>query len=326
LAVLLSSLVSAYGAAPEKITLKFVDQWKPDQYSTAKFLKVAEEIGKRSKGRLEIVRAGGSEVIPAPDQLNACGKGSIDIVFGWPVYYAGVVPEGQILGLPVTSWNFDNVLKLTNAVADDLDKIYQKKANVKLLFPAFTVGGVYSFTRAKLVTSVADMKGLRLRTPGGLDAVILEAMGAVPTRIASGEIYTAAERGIIDGASRPLQPVLDWKEYEIWKHFVTTPSSTQVMGSVWMGLNAFNKLPGDLQKFLVDVYKELAPDFITHFNNIEISAAKELANKGVKPVDLKPGEAEKWLSIPSKPSEEYFLKQSPQYGKLLIDKVRAAAK
>jgi TRAP-type C4-dicarboxylate transport system substrate-binding protein len=325
LAVMFVGLMPAFGAPPAKMTIRFVDQWKPEQFIISKFLLYADEISKRSNGRLEIVRAGGPEIIPAPDQLTACGRGAIDMVIGWPVYYAGVVPEGQILGLPVTRWNWDNIYHLGNAISDDLDKVYQKKSNIKLMMQLAGTG-IFNFTRNKPVTSVADMKGLRLRTSGGLDAIILQALGAAPTRVASAEIYTAAERGIIDGASRPLQPVLDWKENEVWRYVTTTPTSFQVTGCVWLGLNTWNKIPADLQKYLVDSFKKLEIESVKHYKNVEESAMRELMKRGVKPVDLKPDEEAKWLSLPSKPAEEYFLKQSPEYGQMLINVIRAAVK
>jgi hypothetical protein len=84
LAVWLLSWMPAYGvasstAAPgKKITLKFVDQWKQDHHVVGKSIELFNEIGKRSKERLEIIRVGGPEVIPAAEQLTYCGKGAVD--------------------------------------------------------------------------------------------------------------------------------------------------------------------------------------------------------------------------------------------------------
>lgn len=327
LAVLLLNSVLAYGAAPptQKITLKFVDQWKPDQFIVAKSIEFFKEIGKRSNGRLEIIRAGGPEVIPAAEQLTYCGKGAIDIILGPPSYYKGAIPEAQIMGLPVVPWNFDNALKLTHALIEDLDRIYQKKTNTKCLVLPFTFGGIYLFTRTKVVNSVDGMKGMKIRSPGGLESLLLEALGSAATRIASGEIYTAAERGIIDGATRPAQSVLDWREYEVWKYVLSTPLCFMTTGSILINVNTFNKLPSDLQKLMLDTGKGVEPDYVRYFQNLEMKAINQMEGKGMKLVDLTQGEKTKWQSSAVTVAEKYFLEQCPENGKLLLDKLKKAA-
>jgi TRAP-type transport system periplasmic protein len=326
LGILAFGLMPAYAQAPGKITLKFVDAYKADQYTVVKFLDFFNEIGKRSNGRLEIIRAGGPEVIPMQDQLTACGKGAIDIVLANPNYYAGVVPEGLILGLPAVFWDFSNALKYTNGVIDDLDKIYRKKTNVMIVPGSYSIGGIYILTKSKAVTSAADMKGMKIRTYGGYDAILLDAFGAAATRVAPAEIYTAAERGVIDGASRPAQSVIDWREYEVWKYFTKTPSSFMIAGLVAMNVDRFNKLPADLQTLMMDMCRESGPAIGKYFENKENEAIAFLASKGVQMVDLKPGEKAQWESIPAAAVEQYYLKQAGEGGKALLDKLKAIAK
>jgi TRAP-type C4-dicarboxylate transport system substrate-binding protein len=332
LAVLALSSSLAYGQkAPtpqpaKKITLKFVDQWKPDQWIVAKATEVFNEVSKRSKGRLEIIRAGGPEVIPAQEQLNYCGKGAVDIILAPPSYYKGTVPESLILGLPVVDWNFDDVVELTNAVADDLDKIYQKKTNTRSLMFPFSPAGIYVFTKTKPVNSVADMKGLKIRSPGGLEDLLLKELGSAATKIASSEIYTAAERGTIDGAVRPAQAVLDWREYEVWKYMLSTPLCFMITGSILINDDSFNRLPRDLQKLLLDTVKEQGLASLRYFRDLEMKAVNQMNSKGVKVVDLSPGEKTKWHSSEVRVAEKYFLDQCPENGKLLLDKLKAAAK
>jgi TRAP-type C4-dicarboxylate transport system substrate-binding protein len=312
--------------APQKITLNFVDQWKLDHFVVKNVMEVFAEIEKRSKGRLEIIRTGGAEIIPAADQLTACGKGSIDMVVGATTYFAGVVPEAAILGLPVVPWNFNTEFKLSYAVGDDLDKIFQKKVNVKCLLSSYCPCGMYIFTNTKEVTSVADMKGLKIRTIGGLDSLLLDALGAVPTRVASAEVYSAAERGIIDGGSRPTAAVIDWKEYEVWKYMVKTPLSFQPLCQFFINLDTWNKLPSDIQKLLIDTPLAISPSWLKYYEDTENAAIAALAAKGVKVVDLKPDEIKKWQSIPVPVAEAYFLKQNPENGQLLLDELKTAAK
>jgi TRAP-type C4-dicarboxylate transport system substrate-binding protein len=170
------------------------------------------------------------------------------------------------------------------------------------------------------------MKGLKIRSPGGLESLILEALGSAATRIASGEIYTAAERGIIDGATRPAQAVLDWREYEVWKYMLSTPLCFMITGSILMNVDSFNRLPSDLQKLMLDTIKELEADCVRHFQSVEAKAINQMESKGVKMVDLKSGEITKWQGRPVATAEKYFLEQCPENGKLLLEKLKRAAR
>jgi TRAP-type C4-dicarboxylate transport system substrate-binding protein len=288
-------------------------------------LQLFNEIGKRSNGRLEIIRAGGPEMIPMQDQLNICGKGGIDLVNVNPNYYAGMVPEGIVLGLPAVPWTFDNSIELINTVMDDLDRLYRKKANVHILPGSYTVTGIYIATRSKPVAGADDMKGLKIRTYGGYDEVLLNAFGAAAVRVDPAEVYTAAERGVIDGASRPAQSIIDWREYEVWKYVTKTPSSFMIAGLLAINVDTFNKLPADLQKLLEDTFRSETQNVLKYFEDKESAALTFLAGKGIKMVDLKPGELARWRSLPASSSEAYFLKRAPE-GKALLDKLKAAAK
>ena len=316
----------AFGEEPKKITLKFVDQWKPDQWIVVRAMKLFNEISQRSNGRLEIMRAGGPEVIPPREQLNYCGKGAIDIVLAPASYYKGVIPESVILGLPVVDWNFDNVLKLTHAITPDLDRIYQKKTNTRSLMFAFSPGNIYVVTKAKALHTIDDMKGLKIRSPGGLEDLLLKEFGSAPTKIASSEIYTAAERGTIDGAVRPAQAVLDWREYEVWRYLLSRPLCFMMMGSIMINNDSFNKIPADLQKLMFDTIKERENDSLAYFRDLDSKAIHEISSKGVKVADLNPGEVAKWQSTGVRVAEKYFLEQCPENGKLLVDELKAAAK
>lgn len=312
-------------APPVKVTLKFVDAYKPAHWAVKKYLELFSDVNKRSNGQLEVIRAGGGEIIPVEDQLTACGKGAIDIVVGNPNYYAAGVPEGQMLGLPVVAWEFGNALKLLDAVGGDLGEIYRKKAKIGVLWGPISLGGMYIFTKTKVIASVADMKGLKIRSLGGVETKVMEALGGTPVKLAPAEIYQAAERGIVDGASRPPAAVMDWREYEVWKHMTKTPLYFYFT-IMWFNVERFNSLPGDLQKILVNTCKDWGPVFVKYMEDNEKGAINELANKGIKLVDLNPGEKAKWESIPVPAAEKHFLEQCPEYGKALVEKLKTAAK
>lgn len=76
-------------------------------------------------------------------------------------------------------------------------------------------------TSDRQVKSVADMKGLKIRTmenPAHMKMV--EALGAAPTPVAFGELYMALQQGVVDGCELPVTLTNNGKYYEVQKHTI----------------------------------------------------------------------------------------------------------
>ncbi|MFC1907371.1 TRAP transporter substrate-binding protein [Chloroflexota bacterium] len=311
--------------APEKIILKAIDAWKPTHYATSKFIEMLEEINQKAAGQLEIQYVGGPEIVGAKDQLAALAEGTIDMTCSSFLYYTGLVPEGSVLGLPVVVWNWDNAAKLQNAIYDDLDRIYQEKAGVKHLLAA-TPLSMSIFTSKTRVAKVADMEGLKIRTTGGFDAAAMKALGAAPTKISSPEIYTAAQQGVIDGGSRPVSAIPDWKEQEVWNYMVaSTPLWLALAANWYISADTYNSLPPNLQKLIMDTVKAKQAPLIKYFKEYDEKIVKVFIDAGMELVELDPGETEKWQAKVAGAAESYFLGVAPDNGQALIDKLKAAA-
>ena len=238
-------------------------------------------------------------------------------------YFSGIVLEVGIIGLNVAVWHYNNYPTLRDAIRPGLNKIMEEKTNTTYL-TFFTPHPMAIFTAKVPVRKVDDLKGLKIRSPGGMGAALVEAVGAAVTKIPSPEIYTAAERGVIDGAVRPRPAVIDYKEDEVWNYMMFTylnfnPSDT------FINLDTFNKLPANLRKLLVDTAEEWNRDMVKFYMDSEDEAIKALASKGVEMVDLEPAEVTKWNALLADASERYFLKVAPEHGPELIKTLKSAA-
>lgn len=307
----------------EKITLTAVGAWHSSHWQILKFRELIAEVNKRAAGQLKIEFKGGPEIIKDSDQLSACGEGTIDMFYSVSAYFAGIVPEVGIIGLNVVPWNYDNYPKLRDAIRPGLSKILEEKTKTTYL-TFFHPNPMSIFTTKVPVRKVDDLKGLKIRSPGGMGAALVEAVGAAVTMIPSPEIYTAAATGVIDGAVRPTPSVVDFKEYEVWKYMMSTylnfnPSDT------FINLNTLNKLPANLRKLLVDTAAEWDRDTVKFYIDSEKEARKDLVSKGVGMIDLTPAEVTKWDAILARAAEPFFLKVAPVHGPELIKTLKSAA-
>jgi len=92
------------------------------------------------------------------------------------------------------------------------------------------------------IETPADLKGLKLRTPGSETRLLaFQMLGASPTPMALGEVYVALRQGALDGQENPLSVVKEFSFFEVQKYIsltnhVYTPITLAMHGSTWDSL------------------------------------------------------------------------------------------
>jgi TRAP-type mannitol/chloroaromatic compound transport system substrate-binding protein len=189
-------------------------------------------------------------VLASPfDAWKAVQKGTADICFCYPGFAVNTDPSngifaGMVGGMPTETfqhWMFGGGGgKLLRDFRHETQKLH----------PVITgFGPTEIFLHAhKKVQTVADLKGMKIRTAGAW-ADILKSLGAAPTTLAPPDIYTALERRVIDGT----EFITPWTNYKLGFHkiakYIMVPgihSPTHLNEAVFK-LDLWNKLPKDLQ-------------------------------------------------------------------------------
>ena len=132
-----------------------------------------------------------------------------------------------------------------------------------LSFPGGNTGNQMGGWFKKEINSVADLKGLKMRIPGFAGEVLAK-LGAKPTNIPSGELYTALERNTID-ALEWVGPSLDLRMgfHKIAPYYYTGWHEPAAELQFMVNEKAYNSLPKDLQKILTVAMKTAAYDMYT---------------------------------------------------------------
>ena len=136
------------------------------------------------------------------------------------------------------------------AMDGDLGLWYRAMAEKQGLFAlekAFDHGFRNITHRAKPINSPDDLRGMKIRLPVAPTLIALfKSLGASPTALNFGEVYSALQTGVVDGQENPLQLIDEAKFYEVQKYVSMT-------SHVWTGLHcsfnlaAWKKLPNNLQ-------------------------------------------------------------------------------
>ncbi len=133
-----------------------------------------------------------------------------------------------------------------------------------LSFPGGNTGNQMGGWFRKEINTVDDLKGLKMRIPGFAGEVLAE-LGAKPTNIPSGELYTALERNTID-ALEWVGPSLDLRMgfHKIAPYYYTGWHEPATELQFMVNQRAYQSLPADLQQILKVAMKAAAYDMYAH--------------------------------------------------------------
>jgi TRAP-type C4-dicarboxylate transport system substrate-binding protein len=160
------------------------------------------ELKKRTQGRWEIELLPIKAVVPHKDTPKAVATGILDGDLTSTSYFSGLDPAFALVGDLIAGYD-------TPAQIQDYCRNGGGKQILQKLFdkyqPGVTVVACGTYNREAFVSKVpikgvADFKGKKIRSPEGLAAEVFRRVGATPVALPGSEVYTALEKGIIDGA------------------------------------------------------------------------------------------------------------------------------
>ncbi|WP_413111625.1 TRAP transporter substrate-binding protein [Thaumasiovibrio sp. DFM-14] len=257
-----SLLLSTSSFAADKVyRLKLAETWGPNFPIFGDTTKnLADMVDKMSNGRLQI-RIDSANKHKAPlgvfDMVKA---GQYDIGHSASYYWKGKVPNtlyfttmpfGMIAAEQYAWFYHGGGMEL-------MEKVYSP--HNLLSFPGGNTGVQMGGWFQKEINSVDDLKGLKMRIPGFAGEVLAE-LGASPTNIAPGELYTSLERRTID-ALEWVGPGLDLRMgfHKIAPYYYTGWHEPATELQFLVNKRSFERLPEDLQQILVVAMRTSAYD------------------------------------------------------------------
>jgi len=247
----------------------------PSTMNTQAFEPWASKIEEESNGRLKIENFPGATLSKPDTTYDAAAKGTVDIGVQLQGYTSGRFPLSQIAELPGMSNSASQMSCLMQTLYDNGTIAGEYEDSHVLALYGLGPGVLHS---NKPIATPEDMKGLRIRRPSAVAGDIIESMGAAPVGIPATDIYTALQRGVIDGLSLPWDGVPVFRLDELVKNHTNIAfySSGFVMN---MNKEKYNSLPDDLKKVLDDnsgmVFSKMVGDVISEMDTKALQAAKE---------------------------------------------------
>jgi TRAP-type C4-dicarboxylate transport system substrate-binding protein len=266
---------------------------KPVVY-TQSFLKFIDKVNAAGEGVVQIEFVGGPEAIPTFDQPEAVREGVIDMIYGPASYYPGIVPETDAL----VGSNVTPMAKRANGGIDLLNQIHQEKMNVYYL--GHPDGGiqfhVYMTKEPQLKDDgLPDMSGIKLRGAPIYREFFTDYLGATFVQVNVPEVYTALERGTVDGLGWPSIGVMDLS----WDNFLKyriDPGYFQTDLSILVNLDTWNALSDEAKQILQDTAIAWEEESYELQQAQRAEEDAEMKKRGLQVVELPPDAAEAYLN------------------------------
>jgi tripartite ATP-independent transporter DctP family solute receptor len=248
-------------AQEAEIKLKYGTAFPADHPGAVRIKEAADAIRKDTGGRVELAVFPNSQLGSEPDMIQQTRSGAIDFMSTAGTNLQTLIPTAGINGV---AFAFKDYAVVWAAMDGDLGG-YVRRAIEKVNLHAFDKvldnGYRNITTSSKQINSPDDLKGLKIRVPAiPMWVSMFKALGAAPTALPFGELYSALQTKVVDGQENPLALIQSAKIYEVQKYCALT-------GHTWDGHFIF----GNARKFQA-LPKEVQASLI---KNLDAAAIKE---------------------------------------------------
>lgn len=270
-----AGLLLVASASASAAELKILASWNKNIWPTYVVLDTfVKNIAKIGGDKIK-VRISGPEVVPGFQQLQPVKAGVFDILFTHGVYHMG----SKGLAAIADAMDSDPMGKRTSGVWDHLDKFYQENHGLKLLaISPNSTKGYHIFLKKPI--EGGNWKGRKIRGTQTYHGVI-RLFGGEPVVMPGSQVYSALEKGVVDGAAWPAAGMLSMKHFEVAKYKVRPTFGTSTL-PILINMAKYNKLTKEEQNILLlaGQMTELQMPWIGDKMQAEEDAA--LAKLGVK--------------------------------------------
>lgn len=235
------------------------------------FAKLAAE---KSNGKIEITQFGGGQLGGLKDNTEGVRLGTIEMAWIDLGTVGMIYPRASVIGLPFLFRDYDHVHKFFDGeVGKGLTDEIVEATGIRFL--QYADSGFRSIVSNKPVAAPDDMKGLKIRLPEvPIYVQTMNALGANPTAIPFGEVYTALQTGVVDAMECPCDALYISKVFEVTKYITRT---NHIYADIGLAINEdlYQSLPDDIRKAL----SEAAQEAINSYRKSYVENDNEYYNK-----------------------------------------------
>ena len=245
----------------------------------------ADEVKRLSGGDLSIEVFSGGSLLPARGAITGVRDGVADVGLVIAIYTPSALPLTN--ALQELGVNFDDQLEPMLAGAElamtdpDFIKEYQ---SVGIVYTGAQSTATYNLFCTSAIQTVEDMKGKKVRTPGGSFSRWVESVGGVPVNVPATEMYTGLEKGALDCAANAGTDLKALSLWDVAKHTtVGIPGGIYFSSPLWaFNPKTWSGLSVDERKAIFAASANSMAEIYVNYNRGASDAFAEAPEHGVQ--------------------------------------------
>jgi len=298
--------LAALTVQAQEVTLRIVTAFPEQQFYNKRLTDWIDKVNREGKGVLQLNYIGGPKAIPTFEVGKSVQGGVVDLGYSTGAFYTNVMPEADALKLaqiPVAQ-------QRRNGAIDYIEKIWNEKGGMHYLARTVENTPFHLYLTKKRIDK-PDLAGLKLRiTPVYRD--FFQALGATVVQMPPGEVYTALERGVVDGYGWPIHALFDnkWEEFTKFRvdpGFYDAEVSLIANLSKWKGLTQAQRDYLTRQALAFEAQNE----FWIGYNQEE---TRKQSQAGIQPVTFDAATTQRYLDEAYEVGWAGMIKLSPEHG------------
>jgi TRAP-type transport system periplasmic protein len=276
-------VASGCAAGAQEVTLKAAVFVPPTTTYGIPFKRFVDHVNETGKGLLQIRVVGGPEAVPADAQAQAVKSGVLDLASIPPTYYKSAMVEGDaqtLSDMSVAEQRKSGAYAMFNRIAvERVNSLYLTTYGMGVPFHLYVAKDLP-------LSKPEDLKGLRFRGQPNYNA-IFKNYGIAGVNIAPPEVYTALERGVVQGYGWPLWGINDFGWDKLTKIRID-PGFYNVVVNILMNKPKYDALGPEQRKVLDDTVAWFEKDSERYTSETTKAALDMQEKEGIKAVDFGP--------------------------------------
>ncbi len=214
----------------------------------------SDQVFERTNGQLKIEIIGYPELgIAGPDVLELLANGTLSFAELPAAYTAGDLPAMDMKYLWGMYKDNETFYKATTAAIPDLDRLIEDRTGGGItIYQLWRVpeNEIFFFSKEP-IEELADFQGLKVRSFGGALSDMIDGMGSEAQWVAFSEVYTALERGILDGGVTGANAAYGQRWYEV-ADYMAGPLPLFTVENATFNADVWAELPEDFRQVLIE--------------------------------------------------------------------------
>ncbi|EGB14765.1 Extracellular solute-binding protein, family 7 [Pseudodesulfovibrio mercurii] len=288
-------LIAAGLASParaESVRLTYSSFFPPTHIQSKLAQQWCDEVELRTGKAVIIDFYPGGTLSPAKQCYDGVVEGISDLGQSALAYSRGRFPVMAAVDLPMGYKNGVQATAVANAVYDKFSPAEFDDV-VPMYFHAHGPGLL--FTVDKPVHTLADLKGLKIRSTGN-SAKLIEALGGTPVAQPMPAAYQSLQKGVVDGSIHPMESNKGWKLGEVVRH-CTLSACVGYTTTFFIVMNKakWNQISPENQEIIRQIDQEWSVKHGQAWDDSDAEGREFLTSKGGDFYELEPAEAARWV-------------------------------